>query len=410
MTQKPIDNNGLNWETMAQEKPGLEGRTGSVRFDFEAAVNALGTVKQLRGLSFMLRVSTISDTSTSSMEEAQNQVNYPRPSSKKTKKNPSPEIAFQLDLNACSKGGDLKGAVALYEKATSQNLRLNLQHVNSLLYICSNSVSDPSLKESAVQFGFRVYDHLLSSKISPNEATITAVARLAAANGEGDRAFSLVRFMRDHGIAPRLRTYDPALYWFCDNSKPDKAYEVEEHMAVAGVTPEEPELAALLSVSAKAGTDERVYKYLHKLRNCVRSVSEGTAKAIEDWFQGERASEVGNADYDPGCVKDLVLKNGGGFHGLGWIGKGKWTVRRGCVDEYGVCGCCGGQLACSDIDDVETKRFADSVAALAMEREAKDNFGKFQVNESPIPFAGSSTCRLSSRFNSVDGSLIGHLS
>lgn len=51
MRQKPIHTNGLNWETMAQEKPGAGGpdRFGSVRFDFEAAVNALGTVKQVPG-------------------------------------------------------------------------------------------------------------------------------------------------------------------------------------------------------------------------------------------------------------------------------------------------------------------------------------------------------------------------
>ncbi|KAK4773623.1 hypothetical protein SAY87_028642 [Trapa incisa] len=313
------------------------------------------------------------------MEETRNQVNRPKPANNKKIKNHSPEIAFQLDLNACSKHGDLKGAIALYEKATSsQNLRLNLQHVNSLLYICSNSVSDPSLKESAVQFGFCVYDRLLSSKIDPNEATITAVARLAAASGEGDRAFALVKSMRDLGVIPRLRTYDPALYWFCNNSEPHKAYEVEKHMAVTGITPEEPELAALLRVSAEAGIEERVYEYLHKLRKCVRSVGEGTAKAIEDWFQGERASEVGNANYDHVLLKDSILKNGGGFHGLGWIGKGKWTVRRGNVDEFGVCGCCGETLACADIDDLETERFADSVASLAMEREAKANFGEFQ--------------------------------
>ncbi|PKI40539.1 hypothetical protein CRG98_039099 [Punica granatum] len=309
------------------------------------------------------------------MAGAQNQ-----PNNKKTKKKkPSSEIEFQLNLNSCSKDKDLNGAIALYEAATSQNLRLNLQHVNSLLYICSNCVaSDPSLKQSAIQFGFRVYDHALSSNISPSEATATAVARLAAANGEGDRAFALVRSMGEHGILPRLRTYDPALYWFCDNSEAEKAYEVEEHMASAGLTPEEPGLMALLRVSAEVGRDEKVYEYLHKLRNCVRSVSEATAKAIEDWFRGERACEAGKVNYDVGRLKDSVLRNGGGFHGMGWVGKGKWNVRRGRVDESGVCECCGEQLACVDIDDVETEMFADSVAALAMEREAKANFSEFQ--------------------------------
>lgn len=298
------------------------------------------------------------------------------------KKNLSPESSFQLNLNSCTKSKDLRGAIALYESALSQNLRVNQQNFNSLLYICSNTVMDLSLKESSIHFGFRIYDDMLTSKINPNEASITAVARLAAAKGDGDYAFELVKGMRGQtGVQPRLRSYDPALYRFCDNLEADKAYEVEEHLTRAQLNVEESELAALFRVSAETGRGKRVYDYLHKLRKCVRWVNEDTAKAIESWFCGVRAGdETENVNYVESAIKDAVLRNGGGFHGLGWVGKGKWVVKRGTVDSSGVCGSCGETLACVDIDDAETERFAHSLSALALEREAKVNFSEFQVS------------------------------
>ncbi|KAL4611668.1 hypothetical protein ACB092_08G142200 [Castanea dentata] len=293
---------------------------------------------------------------------------------KKKKKNQTPEAKFHSDLTLCSKNKDLHAAISLYESATSQ--RLNQSHFNTLLYLCSNSVTDPSLKPLALTYGFRIYDHMLSLHIKPNEAAITSAARLAAAKGDGDYAFGLVKSME---IAPRLRTYDPALMCFCENLEAEKAYEVEEHMGKVGVSLEEPELAALLRVSSETGNGERVYGYLHKLRNVVRSVGDSTtAKAIEDWFCGEKAREVGEVNWEVGRVEKAVEKNGGGWHGLGWIGKGDWAVKRANVDLAGRCGGCGEQLACVDIDDAETDRFAQSVAALALEREVKANFSEFQ--------------------------------
>ncbi|KAE8037461.1 hypothetical protein FH972_010048 [Carpinus fangiana] len=280
--------------------------------------------------------------------------NFPYPPSikdkKKKKKNQTPESEFHSDLTLCTKNNDLRSAISLYETAILQGLRLNQHHFNALLYLCSNTVTDPSLKTLALDHGFRIFDHMLSNNVHPNEASITAVARLAAAKGDGEYAFGLVKSMG------KLRTYDPALMCFCENLEAEKAYEVEEHMGVMGVSVEESELAALLKVSAETGRGERVYGYLHKLRNSVRSVGESTVKFIEE----------------------AVSSNGGGWHGLGWIGKGDWVVKRANVDSAGRCRGCGEQLARVDIDDAETERFAQSVAALAMEREVKANFSEFQ--------------------------------
>ncbi|KAJ8617482.1 hypothetical protein MRB53_013668 [Persea americana] len=297
------------------------------------------------------------------------------PRMKKKRKNQTPEMEFRFAIDTCSKNNDLSTALSLYEKAVSENLHLNQYHFNTLLYLCSNSLQ----RESAVDSGFRIFDHMLASKITPTEATITATARLAAAKCDGDLAFELVKkAISEYKILPRLRSYGPALFEFCREVEAVKAYEVEDHMVSMGILPEEQEIAALLKVSGDAGREERVYMYLHKLRNAVKCVSESTVEAIEGWFQSELASEVGSLNWDVGLVKDVILRNGGGWHGLGWLGKGKWEVQRASVGLEGSCGCCGERLVCIDVDRAETEKFAESISSLAMEREAKSNFGEFK--------------------------------
>ncbi|KAF8397857.1 hypothetical protein HHK36_016782 [Tetracentron sinense] len=307
---------------------------------------------------------------------------------KKKKKNPNPEGQFRFKLDTCSKNKNLSGAISLYETAVSHNLHLNHYHYNALLYLCSNSLNDSytsetldSSKDSALDFGFRIFDRMLASGINPTEATITAVARLAVAKGDADLAYELVKNMGKYKISPRLRSYGPALFAYCQTSEADKAYSVEENMVSMGVHPEESELVVLLKVSSDAGREEKVYSYLQKLRNCARCVNASTAEIIERWFCSSLASIVGSSNWDEGRVKDLILKNGGGWHGQGWLGKGKWVVCRSNIDSKGLCDSCGEQLVCVDINGSETEKFAQSIASLAMKREVKSNFRDFQVSK-----------------------------
>lgn len=127
--------------------------------------------------------------------------------------------------------------------------------------------------------------------------------------------------------------------------------------------------------------EEKVYQYLHKLRMSIRSVSDSTAEIIQSWFGGEMATKVGLSNGDMDQVKEVILQNGGGWHGLGWLGKGKWLAQRSQIAPDGRCLSCGEQLVCVDIDRSETERFAESVASLAMEREVHSNFKEFQVRK-----------------------------
>ncbi|KAG6432564.1 hypothetical protein SASPL_104144 [Salvia splendens] len=127
---------------------------------------------------------------------------------------------------------DLSAAITLYESSSNPTITLN--NLNSLLYICSEALSNSNTRQSAIDFGFKLFCNHSNENLKPNEATLTAVARLAAANGDGDYAFDLAQSVMKQCAAPKLRTFTPALNCFCGAGAADRAYEVEEHVVLAG--------------------------------------------------------------------------------------------------------------------------------------------------------------------------------
>ncbi|KAL2342532.1 hypothetical protein Fmac_003817 [Flemingia macrophylla] len=353
---------------------------------------------------------------------------------KKKKSKDSPEVKLKNDFDMCSKRGDVMGALSLYDSAISEDVKLGQHHYTVLLYLCSSAavgvvrpaksgsgartlnalvssnegftestyttndryfevdanadlnsthkdgilLVSEDVKRYALQRGFEVYENMRVDKVPMNEAALTAVARMAMSMGDGDMAFEMVRQMKDLGISPKLRSYGPALSTFCDNGELDKAFAVEKHMLEHGVYPEEPELEALLRVSIGAGNSDKVYYVLHKLRSSVRKVLPTTASLIVDWFKSKQASRIGKRKWDKRLIMEATENNGGGWHGQGWLGKGKWNVVHTTIGKDGVCKCCGVHLTTIDLDPVETENFAKSVASLAMIREKGSNFQRFQ--------------------------------
>ncbi|XP_062090805.1 proteinaceous RNase P 1, chloroplastic/mitochondrial-like [Humulus lupulus] len=233
-------------------------------------------------------------------------------------------------------------------------------------------------KQYARKRGFEIYEKMCLENIPMNEAALTSVARMAMSMGNGDMAFDMVKQMKSLGINPRLRSYGPALSAFCSSGEIDKAFAVEQHMLNHGVYPEEPELQALLRVSVGVGKGDKVYYLLHKLRASVRKVSPSTADLIISWFNSKTASRVGKTKWDQRQINKAIESGGGGWHGQGWLGRGKWSVLQTSIGADGLCRCCGEKLVTIDLDPKETESFAESVASIAIEKEKHSNFQKFQ--------------------------------
>lgn len=301
---------------------------------------------------------------------------------KKARRN-SAESVLKFKLDMCSKHGKLEEALCLYEEARTNVVSLNLNHYNVMLYLCAREASGDGgevneLKELGLKRGFEIFERMVADKVSPNEPTFTSMARLALARKDPDMAFELVKQMKSVGIPPKLRSYGPALFGFCENGNADMGYEVDAHMNESGVMPEEPELSALLKVSVDRNKVDKVYEMLHRLRATVRQVSESTLQIIEDWFKSEDAAKVGAESWDVKKIKEAVVAGGGGWHGQGWLGNGRWSIVRTKMTKDGVCCSCGEKLVCIDIDPKERGNFATKLSELACNREVKAGFAQFQ--------------------------------
>ncbi|CAN6243897.1 unnamed protein product [Urochloa humidicola] len=236
------------------------------------------------------------------------------------------------------------------------------------------------LREYARARGFEIFEKMCAEKerVQMSEAALTAKARMALSMGDGDMAFEIVKQMKDLSITPKLRSYGPALTAFCNSGNVEKAFEVEAHMLESGITLEEAELEMLLRVSVVGRRGDKVYYLLHKFRAAVRQVSPSAAQLFEAWFRSPTASKVGKRKWDAAAIAKAIENNGGGWHGFGWLGRGKWTITRSNINKNGVCLACGGKLTIVDLDPKETEDFATFVAKLAIKRERSSNFEKFQ--------------------------------
>ncbi|KAH8934065.1 hypothetical protein BDL97_18G064700 [Sphagnum fallax] len=283
---------------------------------------------------------------------------------------------LRRSLDMCSKHANVMQALELYDKVVAEGaLSFNQYTATGVLKRGKSGnersqqgdgkelIGDQNAEEVVVlsddqkalclKRGFEIYEVMKLQGVPPNEATFTAVARLAQ--------------MAEAKITPRLRSYGPALYTYCKMKVVDKAFEVDEHMRAAGVQPEEAELEALLKLSVEMGLEEKVYSLLHRLRTTVREFSASTVGVVEQWFTSSAAENAGKSKWAnlPGTdlVKEAVQRGGGGWHGLGWLGKESWE-----------------HLVTIDIDPRETEMFAESLFTLACQREAKNNeFRKFQA-------------------------------
>lgn len=313
------------------------------------------------------------------MQEAMPRLENPNPNGKSKKgKNGTKEQNLTHTLVTCAKSGDVSAALSVFSAALSAGVRPSANNFNSLLHLLSSQASlDPTLVDSA----FNLFDQMLSYNISPSESTITSMARIACHKSDGgDLSFNLVKSMNDKfGIKPRLRTYTPCLSFFCEKLQAEKAYEVEEHMGTMGISPEESEISKLLEVSSKTGNGDKVYTYMHMLRCHVSTVGSATSEVIEGWFTSENMRKVNCANWDEESVGEVILKNGGGYFGRGWIGIGERQVKRCRIGIDGVCEGCGEKLRGVDLGEAERQGFMEKVAGFAIERETKANFLNFQV-------------------------------
>lgn len=338
----------------------------------------------------------------------------------KRKRKDAATIGLRKELDLLSKKGDVAGALAFYDlHSAAGSFDFQQYNYNILLYLCAAAASgqvnmalkdgepipappeggslttlrngsslafsvpvSPELQSMAARRGLEILSRMRKDGIQINEAALTSAARLAAAQGEGEEAFSHVLEMERLGLGPRLRSYIPALNCFCKQGNAQRALVVDEQMQKVGVQAGEEELASLIGVCSRNSMAEKVYSLFDRVRKGFRGLNSTTVDTIEEWFKSEgavRATREGGERVSETEMVEALKSKGGGWHGLGWIGRGAWKTERVHLSEKGVCKSCGQRLETIDLDPAETDIFANSLAKLAHERESRNSeFKRFE--------------------------------
>ncbi|XP_042002479.1 proteinaceous RNase P 1, chloroplastic/mitochondrial-like [Salvia splendens] len=111
---------------------------------------------------------------------------------------PLPDTILRVNLDRCSKNGDLAEALRLYEEAKADSVEFNQHHYNVLLYLCSLNTEESGENFDRFDKGFEIFKQMGVDKVDPNEATFTNMSRLAASKEDPELGFGLVKRMKDH--------------------------------------------------------------------------------------------------------------------------------------------------------------------------------------------------------------------
>ncbi|XP_024519183.1 proteinaceous RNase P 1, chloroplastic/mitochondrial-like isoform X1 [Selaginella moellendorffii] len=122
-----------------------------------------------------------------------------------------------------------------------------------------------------------------------------------------------------------------------------------------------------------------VYAELIRLRAAGKPLSQLSYDGIDRWFKSDTAAFAGQRSAEPGRaqVASALESNGSVFHGLGWLGRGRWNVHTTTIDDAGVCRRCHEQLSTYKTDAQEADKFARHMVNLASKSVHRLHFDMF---------------------------------
>eukprot|EP00887_Chlorella_sp_A99_P004138 scaffold23.g4138.t1 len=316
----------------------------------------------------------------------------------------TPEVEARMAIHTAAKAQDVGAALAVYDRCKAEHIKLGPELHTSLLYLCSGGEAwDEGLRggdaaqqpqqqqpqqqeqehaaaegaaatagpstvpaprpppEVLVQRAQEIFDVMAAAggALAPNEMCYTALARLAAAAGQPARALAVVRDMAAAGVAPKLRSFAPALAGFAEAGDAAAAFEVDAAIQEQGLDLTEAEYGRLLqAAAAPGGTWEQASSVLERMGHDLTVLQDATLARVRALFAS------------PAAAAALAPPAGGGALAR------RWEVEPTTVDAGGVCASCGGKLEAKDLSADEFATFAEGIAQLAAKQERKP--GAFQ--------------------------------
>lgn len=308
-------------------------------------------------------------------ETTANQLASPEMSQRgKKRKATSPEVQLRLAIQMAARRKSAHDAYKAYNHAVNTGIKLTLDSYATLLYLCSggndwsadiqdiqdgdaphkrqntasstDGINDEPLQIDLYEWGQSLLKDMTERGIQPNEICYTALARMAARQGDASAALDIAKRVSQSGSAPRLRCFVPALTAFANFGDGPGAFMVDEEIEKAGLEPGETEFGLLLHAAAgSSGSEEvpwsRVEGVLRRMGRELTVLDNDTLAKAERCFTSR--------------------------HDL------SWEVSTCQVDPDGACALAGGTVKAIDLSTAEYNEFLNGIADLAKKHERHPN-------------------------------------
>ncbi|MED6167828.1 hypothetical protein PIB30_006477 [Stylosanthes scabra] len=289
---------------------------------------------------------------------------------KKKKDQDSPELKLRVALDMCSKRGDVMEALSLYDSALAKGLKLGQHHYTVLLYLCS-SAAVGVVRPAKSGTGSRTLNALLSSTseaVDSHEANDSADP-FASEESSFVKEGSSPSRQEDHGIMVSEDVKKYAL---------QRGFEIYASMCSDKVQLNEAALTSVARMAMSMGDGDRAFEMVKQMKIIgINPRLRSYGPALSTYCSN---GEIDKAfDVEKHMLENGVYPEEPELEALLRVsvqaGKGDKTT----IGDDGICKCCGVHLATIDLDPIETENFAKSVASIAVMREKKLNFQKFQA-------------------------------
>jgi proteinaceous RNase P len=202
--------------------------------------------------------------------------------SDKRKRN-DPAFQLMLRIDAAVRESDTDDAFNAFSEAQELDRSLSVRAYNALLQMCAGGAGNTS-GTVMPEYADAVRAEIERRHVRKNEMSVTALARVAAANCDPKSALALVTSDRPLHVSLKLRSFSPALHAFAERKDVSNALLVEQIALEEGTQLNEYEYSALARAIATHGNRRQALALLQRLSNDLRMISESLLLDIRRLF------------------------------------------------------------------------------------------------------------------------------
>lgn len=223
-------------------------------------------------------------------------------------------LGLRRRIQGACRDNDLESAMKAYEKAVTDNIRLEAQSFYNLLNLCdglersvhvgtpkcdggASSPKVPPAEDDTIdnkkrqEYAFRLKDHMMQLNIPLNETAYTAIIKVLVRNKEYAKAEEVIDESKTvQQCKPKLRLFSPLLTAYCEERQMIDALKCWLRIYSNKLELMERELLSLMKCAIATGDVHVFDRVLSDVAEAVAVPSKDTVSRILEWYESPHAT------------------------------------------------------------------------------------------------------------------------